>query len=408
MTSSSRTVITVLLAVSAGHLVNDLLQSLLPAIYPILKTEFSLDFWQIGQITLANQLTASILQPLVGHYMDRRPKPYSLAFGMTLSLTGLTLLATAGRFGELVLGAALVGVGSSVFHPESSRVARLASGGRHGLAQSLFQTGGNAGSALGPLLATFIVLPHGRSSLTWFTAVAVLGIVMLWRVGAWYAASGAAAPRTAHAVPASPLPARQVRRALAVLVALVFSKFIYLASLTNYYMFFLMHRFQISVRSAQLHLFVFLAAVAVGTFAGGPIGDRIGRKKVIWVSILGVLPFTLALPSANLFWTGALSVVIGLVLSSAFAAILVFAQELVPGRVGLVAGLFFGFAFGVGGIGAAALGKLADVTSLDSRVPRLLGAAGDWPAHGPAARHRRPRRRPRLTGRPEPVRATAL
>lgn len=381
MSSPPRTTFTVLTAVAAAHLINDLLQSLLPAIYPLLKDDFVLDFRQIGLITLANQLTASLLQPAVGHVFDRQPRPYSLAVGMGITLVGLVLLAFAPRYELLVLSAALIGVGSSVFHPEASRVARAASGGRHGLAQSLFQTGGNGGSAIGPLLATFIVLPFGRTSIAWFAVVALAGIVLLWRVGRWYGRTSAIVSATAPEAPLAPrhhLTPRQIRVALTILVTLVISKMVYLSSMTNFFMFFLMERFDVSVRSAQLHLFAFLAAVALGTFAGGPIGDRIGRKAVIWVSILGVLPFTLLLPYANLFWTGVLSVVIGLILSSAFSAILVYAQELVPGRVGLIAGLFFGFAFGVGGLAAAGLGWFADVAGLGTvyRLCALLPALG--------------------------------
>ncbi len=362
-----RTALVVLVGLSVCHLLNDLLQSLLPAIYPMLKEAFALDFWQIGMITLANQLTASVLQPLVGHFTDKRPQPYSLAAGMGFTLCGLLLLAVAAHFWSLLVAAALVGIGSAVFHPESSRIARLASGGRHGLAQSLFQTGGNFGSSLGPLLAAFIVLPRGQGSVGWFSIIAIVAIAMLWRIGDWYRTTGAATPRVvARAVATPPLPDPIVRRTLAVLLTLVFSKYVYLASLTSYYTFFLIHRFGVSVQSAQLHLFAFLGAVAAGTFIGGPIGDRFGRKYVIWGSILGVLPFTLLLPYVNLFWTGVLSVIIGVVLASAFSAILVYAQELMPGRVGLVAGLFFGFAFGVGGIGAAVLGRLADVAGIDA------------------------------------------
>jgi FSR family fosmidomycin resistance protein-like MFS transporter len=376
----SRTAFHVLFGLSLCHLLNDMMQALLPAIYPMLKSDFELGFWQIGLITLTNQLTASVLQPVVGLYTDRSPKPRSLAIGMTFTLAGLVLLASAHRFALVLAAAALVGVGSAVFHPESSRIARLASGGRHGFAQSLFQTGGNAGSSLGPLLAAFIVLPRGRSAVAWFSIAAMAGIVVLWRVGGWYAERlRAAAARPAATAPReSALPRAEVIRALAVLLVLTFSKYIYLASLTSYYTFFLIQRFQVSVQSAQLHLFAFLGAVATGTFVGGPIGDRFGRKYVIWGSILGVLPFSLVLPYASLFWTGALSVVIGLILASAFSAILVYAQELVPGRVGLVAGLFFGFAFGIGGIGAATLGKLADLTSINFvfRVCSVLPALG--------------------------------
>jgi MFS transporter, FSR family, fosmidomycin resistance protein len=317
-------------------------------------------------ITLVNQLTASLLQPAVGYYTDRRPRPQSLAVGMTFTLSGLVLLAWADRFGTVLAGAALIGIGSSIFHPESSRIARLASGGQHGLAQSLFQVGGNAGSALGPLAAAFVVLPRGQHSLVWFALAPIAGITLLWRVGGWYgrrARTGGASLGTAHTAHHG-LTRPQVTRALAVLLVLVFSKYIYLASLSTYYTFYLIETFHVSVRSAQLHLFVFLGAVAAGTVLGGPIGDRIGRKYVIWGSILGVLPFTLAMPYANLMFTGILSAIIGLILASAFSAIVVYAQELVPGNVGMIAGLFFGFAFGIGGLGAAVLGVLADATSL--------------------------------------------
>ena len=366
--SGSDTVLPVLVAISVCHLLNDMIQSLLPAIYPILKTSFALDFGQIGLITLAFQLTASLLQPLVGLYTDRHPLPYSLAVGMGLTLTGLVLLSQAPSYGVVLLAAALVGTGSSVFHPESSRVARMASGGRHGFAQSLFQVGGNAGSAIGPLLAALIVVPHGQGSVAWFSAAALLGMVVLWNVGTWYKRHRAATGARKGGIvregrPA--LPRRTVLVSLAVLGALMFSKFLYMVSLSNYYTFYLMDRFGLSVRSAQVYLFVFQGAVAAGTFAGGPIGDRIGRKYVIWVSILGILPFTLILPYANLLWTGILSVVIGLVLASAFSAIVVFAQELVPGRVGMIAGLFFGLAFGIAGLGAAVLGDIADRTSIE-------------------------------------------
>ncbi len=365
--SAPRTVFAILAAITASHLLNDLIQSLLPAMYPILKTSFGLDFWQIGLITFTNQVTASLLQPAVGHFTDKRPQPYSLAAGMVVTLSGLLLLAVAPSFRWLLLAAGLTGVGSSVFHPESSRIARAASGGRFGFAQSLFQTGGNAGTSLGPLLAAFVVAPRGQHSVAWFSIAALVAIALLWRVGAWHARVGLQASRAVHhhAGPAAPLPANAIGRGLAVLLILVFSKFVYLTSLTNYYAFFLIHRFQISIQSAQIHLFAFLGAVAAGTFIGGPVGDRIGRKYVIWVSILGVLPFSLALPYANLFWTTVLSLIVGFVLASAFSAILVYAQELLPGRIGLVSGMFFGFAFGIAGLGAATLGKLADLTSLD-------------------------------------------
>jgi FSR family fosmidomycin resistance protein-like MFS transporter len=393
----------ILASLSFCHLLNDMMQSLLPSIYPMLKTTFGLDFWQIGLITLTNQLTASVLQPLVGLYTDRHPKPYSLAFGMSFTLGGLLLLSGANHFGVLLMAAGLVGIGSAIFHPESSRMARLASGGRHGFAQSLFQTGGNAGSSLGPLLAAFIVLPHGQGSIAWFSVFALLGIGVLWNVGVWYKRTAlspakdgrkASASAAAHDSGRGALTRQQVWLALAVLMALTFSKYIYLASLSSYYTFFLIHKFGVSVQSAQLHLFAFLGAVAVGTFVGGPIGDRFGRKYVIWGSILGVLPFSLILPYASLFWTGILSVIIGVILASAFSAILVFAQELVPGKVGLIAGLFFGFAFGIGGIGAAALGKLADVTSIEFvyRLCAFLPAIGLLTAFLPDLRAGRPQR----------------
>ena len=357
---AATTLLTVLGAISFCHFLNDLIQSLLPAIYPILKTRYALDFGQIGLLTLTYQITASLLQPLVGWYTDRRPMPYSLSIGMGFTLSGLLLLAVAGSFGLLLLAAALVGTGSSVFHPESSRIARLASGGRHGFAQSFFQVGGNLGSSIGPLLAAFIVLPYGQHSIAWFSIAALVAIVLLARVGAWYARHmRERAQVPAHEVAHGP-SRRQVMLAIAVLLTLIFSKYFYLASLYSYYTFYLIERFHVSVRDSQLYLFVFLGAVALGTLVGGPVGDRIGRKYVIWASILGVLPFTLALPHANLFWTAVLSIVIGMILSSAFSAILVYAQELLPGKVGTIAGMFFGFAFGMGGLGAALLGELAD------------------------------------------------
>jgi MFS transporter, FSR family, fosmidomycin resistance protein len=356
----------ILLAISFSHLLNDTLQSVLPAVYPLLKETYGLDFGQIGLVTLTLNLTASLLQPLVGLATDRRPMPYSLPAGMTFSLFGMLLLSAAPRFGIILMAVALVGMGSAVFHPESSRVARAASGGRHGLAQSLFAVGGNAGSAAGPLLAAFVILPFGQRSIAWFAGVALLAIVLLARVSYWYKRHGSEVLRAAGTRAATPrLPRRTVGSALAVLVALIFSKYFYLASITSYYTFFLMSRFHLTVRSAQLHLFVFLGAVAVGTIVGGPIGDRIGRKYVIWCSILGVLPFTLVLPYADLFWTGVLTVIIGLVLASAFSAIIVYAQDLVPGKIGMISGVFFGLAFGMGGIGAALLGELADRTSIE-------------------------------------------
>jgi FSR family fosmidomycin resistance protein-like MFS transporter len=377
--AKDRTVVPILAAISFSHLLNDLIQSLIPALYPVLKTTFNLDFAQIGLITLTFQLTASLLQPVVGLYTDRKPSPFSLVVGMGFTLVGLILLSQAASYPMLLLSAGMVGMGSSVFHPESSRVARMASGGRHGLAQSVFQVGGNTGTALGPLLAAYIVVPRGQSSIGWFSVVALLAAIVLFNVGRWYSARiQAARKKPAPTSPASPLSSRQVSIAIAVLIALVFSKQIYIVSLSNYFTFFLIGKFHLSVQAAQVYLFVFLGAVAVGTLVGGPVGDRIGRKYVIWCSILGVLPFSLALPYANLFWTGVLSVVIGLVLSSAFSAILVFAQELVPGRVGLIAGLFFGLSFGMGGLGAAVLGELADRTSMDVvyRICSVLPAIG--------------------------------
>jgi MFS transporter, FSR family, fosmidomycin resistance protein len=355
----------ILVAVSFCHLLNDMVQSLLPSVYPILKTSFHLNFTQIGLITLTYQITASLLQPFIGLFTDKRPMPYSLPIGMVFTLFGLLLLAVAPTFSVLLAAATLIGIGSAVFHPESSRVARMASGGKHGFAQSFFQVGGNSGSAIGPLLAALIVLPHGQAGAAWFSLAALLGIFILIRVGHWYRDRLVHLQRRpAEHVETQSLPKGKVALAIAVLIALVFSKYFYLASLTSYYTFYLITRFHVSVQHSQLLLFAFLAAVAAGTLIGGPIGDRVGRKAVIWCSILGVLPFTLILPWANLLWTAILSVIIGFVIASAFSAILVYAQELVPGRVGMISGLFFGFAFGMGGIGAAVLGKLADMTSI--------------------------------------------
>ncbi|QEA12859.1 MFS transporter [Comamonas flocculans] len=352
----------VLGAISFSHMLNDMIQSLILAIYPILKGDFNLSFLQIGLITLTYQLTASMLQPLVGLYTDRHPKPHSLAFGMGSTLCGLLLLSVAPNFIVILIAAALVGTGSSVFHPESSRIARLASGGQHGLAQSIFQVGGNTGSALGPLLAALIVLPHGQGAIAWFALAALVAIAVLWQIGNWYQRQFLSRPAAARKVSeaASPVPHRLVVRAIAVLLVLIFSKYFYLAGITSYYTFYLIQHFGVSVQASQIHLFVFLFAVAAGTLAGGPIGDHIGRKPVIWVSILGVAPFTLALPHVNLMWTGILIFIIGLVIASAFSAILVYAQELMPGKIGAVSGMFFGFAFGMGGIGAAVLGVVAD------------------------------------------------
>jgi FSR family fosmidomycin resistance protein-like MFS transporter len=379
----------VLAAISLCHCLNDLMQSVLPAVYPILKDLYQLDFGQVGLITFANQATASLLQPVVGTFTDARPKPYSLPVGMAFTLAGLLLLSVAPAFGVILFAVALVGIGSSIFHPESSRVARLASGGRHGFAQSFFQVGGNAGAATGPLLAAFIVLPHGQRSIAWFGLTALVGIAILTGVSRWYRGHLPTMKQVVRTSLLEAIPSWRVRGALAILVLLVFSKNVYLASMSSYYTFYLIDKFHLTVRAAQLHLFVFLAAVAAGTFIGGPVGDRIGRKYVIWVSILGVLPFTLLLPHANLFWTEVLSVIIGLVLASAFSAIVVFAQELVPGRVGTIAGLFFGFAFGAGGLGAAALGQLADATSIRTvyQVCAFLPAIGLLTWFLPDTRH---------------------
>ncbi|WP_210485040.1 MFS transporter [Microvirga antarctica] len=355
----------ILAAISFSHLLNDLIQSLLPAIYPLLKAAYNLDFGQIGIITLTFQCTASLLQPLVGYYTDKRPRPFSLVVGMGFTLVGLLTLSQASSYWLLLFAAALVGMGSSVFHPESSRVARMASGGRLGFAQSFFQVGGNAGTAIGPLLAAFIVVPFGQPSIAWFSGVALLAMVVLYRVGRWYQARLELLRSRPRPPEAKALHSRRkITMSITILMLLVFSKNFYTASFTSYFTFYLIDRFQLTVQDAQLHLFIFLFAVAAGTLLGGPAGDRFGRKYVIWFSILGVLPFTLLLPYANLFWTGVLSVIIGMILASAFPAILVYATELVPGRVGVIAGLFFGLSFGMGGLGAAILGQLADVTSI--------------------------------------------
>ena len=365
--AAQKTVVAVLAAISVSHMLNDVIQSLIMAIYPMLKQNLSLDFGQIGLITFTFQFTASVLQPAVGYVTDRYPTPYSLVLGMASSLAGLVLIAFASSYAAVLAAAALIGMGSSVFHPESSRVARLASGGRHGMAQSVFQVGGNFGTALGPLLAAFIVLPYGQHTIAWFSVVALVAMILLAAIGAWYGKTlklnGEASGHEREAI--ADLSKSKVRRSIAILMVLTFSKHFYLVSLTSFYIFYLIHTFGLSVQSAQLYLFLFLGAVAAGTVIGGPIGDRIGARRVIWWSILGVLPFTLLLPYVDLFWTAILSVVIGLILASAFPAILVYAQGLIPGRVGMVAGLFFGLAFGIAGIGAAFLGWLADVTSID-------------------------------------------
>jgi FSR family fosmidomycin resistance protein-like MFS transporter len=378
--AAEATTFVILGALSVSHMLNDTMQSLLPALYPMLKGELSLSFGEVGLITLAFQLTASLLQPVVGIVTDRKPMPYSLAVGMGFTLIGLLLLSVAASFPMVLVAAATIGLGSSIFHPEASRMARYASGGQHGLAQSLFQVGGNAGSALGPLLAAFIVMPEGQRSVAWFSLIALLAMLILGNVGRWYvrhmAARGAKARRAS--VVSHGLSKSRVGWSLAILIALMFSKFFYLASINTYFTFYLIHKFGVTVQTAQLDLFVFLAATAVGTFFGGPLGDRIGRKYVIWGSILGVLPFTLALPYVGLWGTVALAIPIGLILSSAFSAIVVYAQELVPGKIGTISGLFFGFAFGMGGLGAAALGDLADLTSIDTvyRVCAFLPAIG--------------------------------
>jgi MFS transporter, FSR family, fosmidomycin resistance protein len=352
----------VLAAISFCHLLNDMMQSLLPALYPMLRSSYRLSFGQIGLLTFTFQFTASLLQPWVGALADKTPRPYSLAVGMGFSLMGLVLLAFAGSYALLLIAAMLIGTGSSVFHPESSRVARMASGGKHGFAQSVFQVGGNLGSAAGPLLAAFIVLPRGQESVAWFSCVALLGMLVLVNVGHWYKTHGIS--RLAPGARAG-TARHHVALALTVLLALVFSKFVYLASISSYYTFYLIEHFHVSVRSSQLHLFVFLASAAIGGMLGGPLGDRLGSKFIIWASILGVLPFTLLLPYVSLFWTGVLTVPIGMILASAFPAIVVYAQDLLPGRTGTVAGLFFGLAFGMGSVGAAVLGKLADHVGID-------------------------------------------
>lgn len=362
----TQTVFPILFTISFTHLLNDMMQAVIPSIYPLIKDRFQLSFTQIGLITFTFQLTASLLQPFVGFYTDRHPRPYSLAIGMMFTLIGLLCLAIAPGFGAILCAVALVGTGSSIFHPESSRVAHLASGGKRGLAQSIFQLGGNAGSAIGPLLAALIVMPYGQTHVMWFGLAAVLGIVVLTRIGAWYKAHlvvKSAQPAGTIQV-TSPFSRATVIRSLAILLVLIFSKYFYMASMSSYFTFFLMDKFHLTAQQSQIHLFLFLASVAAGTLIGGALGDKFGRKYIIWVSILGVAPFTLLLPYATLFWTGVLSVIIGVVISSAFSAILVYATELVPGKVGMIAGLFFGFAFGMGGLGSAVLGKVADMKSV--------------------------------------------
>jgi len=355
----------VLGGISFSHFLNDTMQSLIPSVYPILKENYALDFAQIGLITLAFQFTASLLQPVIGHFTDKKAQPFSLALGMGFTFFGLLLLSAAHQYPVILIAAALVGLGSAVFHPESARIARLASGGRYGFAQSVFQVGGSFGSSMGPVLAALIVVPFGQPSIAWFSLIAFLAIVILWRIGLWYrpqiAAKKFAAPLEPH--PDAP-DSRRVKIALAVLVALLFSKQLYVSSLSSYYMFYLIEKFDVSTQAAQLYLFVFLAANAVGAFFGGPLGDRFGRKYVIWFSILGALPFTLALPYAGLYTGAVLTVLIGLILSSTTSSIIVFAQELMPHRFGMISGVFFGVAFGIGGLGAAVLGKVADHTGI--------------------------------------------
>lgn len=363
---AQQTVFPILIALSFTHLLNDTLQSLIPAIYPLVRNTMKLNFTQIGLITLTFQLSASILQPLVGLFTDKRPQPFSLAVGMAFSLIGLVSLSMASSLPMLLVSVALVGIGSSVFHPEASRLAHMASGGKHGMAQSLFQVGGNAGSSLGPLLAAMIIVPFGQFHLIWFSALALLAIFVMIYIGNWYKSNThrIKPKKVVQQLQQQNLPPVRVVISLGILLMLIFSKYFYMASMTNYYTFYLIDRFGLSIQSSQVYLFIFLFSVAAGTFFGGPVGDRIGRKYVIWISILGAAPFALLLPYANLFWTAVLSVFIGVILSSAFSAILVYAQELVPGKVGMIAGLFFGLAFGMAGVASALLGKLADATSI--------------------------------------------
>ncbi len=362
---AGKTVFSILITISFSHLLNDTIQSLIPSIYPIVKDSYHLSFSQIGVITLVFQLTASLFQPLIGLYTDRKPQPFSLAMGMGFTLAGLILLSYATNYAMLLVSVAIIGTGSSVFHPEASKVAYMASGGRRGLAQSIFQVGGNLGGSLGPILAAMIIVPFGQSSILWFSVLALLAIIVLVNVGKWYTHHINKTRRKVSSVASHGLSKRKVAWSVVILLVLIFSKYFYLASITSYFTFYLMHKFNVSVQSSQMHLFLFLFAAAAGTFMGGPIGDRIGRKYVIWFSILGVAPFTLLLPYANLFWTTVLSILIGVILASAFSAILVYAQELIPGKIGMISGLFFGFAFGMGGLGSALLGILADKTSID-------------------------------------------
>jgi FSR family fosmidomycin resistance protein-like MFS transporter len=400
----------IILALGFSHFLNDTMQSLLPALYPMLKSGYGLSFAQIGLITLTQQVTSSIMQPLVGHVADRRPQPYSLATGMAFAFIGLLLLAHATSFPVLLLAAALAGIASAVFHPEASRMARLASGGRHGLAQSLFQVGGNVGSALGPLLAAFIVIPHGQGSVAWFSAAALIAMVVLVRVGNWYRRERSTPARVRGWHGEAPdLSRRRVFWSVMILLALIFSKAFYQAGITSYLIFYLTGKFGVTVANAQIYLFAFLASVAIGTLFGGPLGDKIGRKAVIWGSIVGVLPFALMLPYANLFWTGILIVTVGLVLASATSAIIVYALDLLPGRIGMVSGMFFGLSFGLAGIGAAALGRLADLTSIDYvyKVCAFLPAIGLLTAFLPDIGRTAPPKPKREPEAAEPVPAPA-
>lgn len=362
----STTVFPILFTISFTHLLNDMLQSVIPSIYPLIKDNLHLSFSQIGLITFTFQITASLLQPFVGHYTDKAPKPYSLSAGMGFTLAGLVVLSMATSFAAILVAVALVGIGSSIFHPEASRVAHLASGGKRGLAQSIFQLGGNAGSAIGPLLAALIIIPHGQKYVIWFGLAAILGAFVLSRIALWYKEHLSLRAKKGPAVVVNNgLSRTRVIVSLGILLVLIFSKYFYMAGMSSYFTFYLIDKFHLTVQQSQIYLFIFLASVAAGTLLGGPLGDKFGRKYIIWISILGVAPFTLLLPHVNLFWTGVLSVIIGIILASAFSAILVYAQELVPGKVGMIAGLFFGFAFGMGGLGSALLGKLADMTSIN-------------------------------------------
>ncbi|KIC00258.1 MFS transporter [Flavobacterium sp. KMS] len=362
-----KTVYSVLFSIAFAHLLNDLMQAVIPATYPILKDNFNLNFTQVGLITFVFQLTASLLQPFIGFYTDKKPMPYSLVFGMIFTISGLCLLSVSNAFWMLLVAVGLVGVGSSIFHPEASRVAFLGSGGKRGLAQSIFQLGGNAGSAIGPLLVALVVAPYGQSHVVWFVIAGILGIIILSRIAVWYEnhMSLRAAKKIGAEETTIPLSNKKITISIIVLLFLIFSKFFYMASMSSYFTFYLIDKFGMSIQDSQFYLFVFLASVAAGTLIGGPLGDRFGRKYIIWISILGAAPFTLLLPYANLFWTGVLAVIIGVVIASAFSAILVFAQELKPGKVGMISGLFFGFAFGMGGLGSAILGYVADQTTIE-------------------------------------------